>query len=105
MMNGNSLVYKNVKVVQTKHEPFCGYDDGNDGFILDDEDFETEIVSDNDEEAECMHDYTDGVSECSTQCETDETDSDTSVITLFKKNTAERNLPDTLKLETDFIED
>tara|TARA_R110002074_G_scaffold62721_1_gene150736 strand:- start:2811 stop:3128 length:318 start_codon:yes stop_codon:yes gene_type:complete len=105
MMNGNSLVYKNVKVVQTKHDPFCGYDDDNDGFIIDDEDFETEIVSDDEDGGECIHDYTDSVSECSTQCETDETDSDTSVITLFKKNTAERNLPDTLKLETDFIED
>ena len=102
MMDSNSLVYKNVKLIKTKHEPLQGFSEDQEGFVIDEEDYENEMISDEDEGT---LDYTDGVSECSTQCEPEDTEVETDIMKLFIKNTADRNLPNTLKLETDFIED
>ena len=47
MMDGNSLVYKNVKVIKIKHgHSLQGFSDNQDGFEIDDEEYETEMVSD-----------------------------------------------------------
>jgi hypothetical protein len=97
------LVYKNVKVIKIKHgHSLQGFSDNQDGFEIDDDEYETEMVSDDEEGT---MDYTDGVSECSTQCEHEETDSELDGGKLSIKNTVDRSLPNDLKLETDFIED
>ena len=101
MMESNSLAYKNIKVIKTKLEPFQGFSGDQDGFVIDDEEFDVELVSDD----EGTMDYTDGVSECSTQCEPEDIDTETDITKLFIKKSVDRNLPNNLKLETDFIDD
>ena len=107
MLDSNILNYKKVKSKKSEISQPTGYtEEEGGGYDLSEEEYDTELVSDDDTEISGF-DY-DDKSECSTQCETDNSDPESisDPIKFFKiKQKKTVILSDDLHPETDFIDD